>query len=75
VKSIQITIDKALLVQVDEVATVLGMSRSAFVSEALAYALKRYAIRRMEEQDAAGYAAQPAQPDETPGWTTEQMWE
>lgn len=74
VKTIQMTIDERLLARVDEVTAVLDVSRSAFIREALEYALERYAVRRMEEQDAAGYAALPAQPDETARWINEQVW-
>lgn len=73
-KTIQMTIDDELLMSVDQVIGELSISRSAFMREALQMALRRYRIRAMEKQHAAGYAKQPIQPDELDGWEAIQAW-
>lgn len=73
-KTIQMTIDDELLVSVDQVIGELSISRSAFMREALQMALRRYRIRAMEKQHAAGYAKHPVQEDEFDGWEEIQAW-
>jgi metal-responsive CopG/Arc/MetJ family transcriptional regulator len=73
-KTIQMTIDEALLEQVDKAADALGASRSAFIREALQQALHEFQIRMLEEQQRAGYARHPVTADEFGDWTSEQAW-
>ena len=73
-KTIQMTIDDDLLVQVDAAVDELGTSRSAFIREALSAALKMVKLRQMERKHAAGYARLPVQPGEFDTWTDEQAW-
>ena len=73
-KTIQMTLDEALLQQVDQLVRELQTTRSAFIREALKGALEAYRIRRLEEEDEAGYRAIPAEPAEVTEWITEQSW-
>ena len=63
-KTIQITIDAKLLDSVDQAAHELGVTRSAFIGEALQEAIQAIATRRLEEQHAAGYRRHPVAPGE-----------
>jgi metal-responsive CopG/Arc/MetJ family transcriptional regulator len=74
VKTIQMTIDDALLQQVDRTVQDLNTTRSAFIRQALEQALRQHQVRRLEERDEAGYTAVPATPAETDEWATEQAW-
>ncbi len=73
-RTVQMTIDDALLSQVDEVVADLGTSRSAFMREALERALQQWRIQAMEKQHAAGYAKLPVEPGEFDIWLDEQAW-
>lgn len=73
-KTIQMTIDESLLRQVDQTVSDLNTTRSAFIRLALEEALRQYRVRRLEEQDEAGYTAVPANPAETDEWSTERAW-
>jgi metal-responsive CopG/Arc/MetJ family transcriptional regulator len=63
-KMIRVTIDEALLAEVDQVARSLNTTRSAFVRDALHLALRRHTIAQMERRHAQGYAAHPVTPGE-----------
>ena len=71
-KTIQMTIDEALLEQVDETVAGLQTTRSAFIRLALEEALRQYQVRLLQERDEAGYTAVPA--STTDDWTSEQVW-
>lgn len=73
-KTIQMTIDEALLQEVDRTIQELRTTRSAFIRQALEQALRQYRVRRLEERDEAGYTAVPANPAETSEWAAEQEW-
>ena len=73
-KTIQMTIDESLLAEVDRVTQDLNTTRSAFIREALQLALRRHAIRELEEKHAQGYARHPVTPDEFGAWEGEQDW-
>jgi len=73
-KTIQMTIDEQLLEQVDAAIQAQGMSRSAFIREALQLALRQYALRLMERRHEEGYTAHPAAPGEFDVWQDEQVW-
>ncbi len=74
-KTIQMTIDEQLLVEVDKAVRALETSRSAFLREALRQALKQLQITAMEQQQIAGYKRYPTQPDEFDVWQNEQVWQ
>lgn len=73
-KTIQMTIDDALLAQVDQVTQALQTTRSAFIRSALQLALQQHAIQQLERQHAEGYARFPVQPSEFDVWEAEQSW-
>lgn len=73
-KTIQMTIDEALLDEVDQAVLTLQTNRSAFMREALLAALRRLHLQTLEAQHRRGYAQQPVQPDEFDGWESEQVW-
>ena len=73
-KTIQMTIDEALLYKVDQVIQKLETNRSAFIREALKLALQRYEIRKLEERHAKGYAKYPVEKGEFDIWQDEQVW-
>jgi metal-responsive CopG/Arc/MetJ family transcriptional regulator len=55
-KTIQVTIEDALLEQVDELITELETNRSAFIRSALQTALNRHRKKLLEQKHAEGYA-------------------
>ncbi len=63
-KTVQITLDEALLQQVDEVVQNEGTNRSAYIREILEEALKRYRIAQLEKKHREGYERLPIQPEE-----------
>jgi metal-responsive CopG/Arc/MetJ family transcriptional regulator len=74
-KTIQMTIDEALLADVDRAVNELGTSRSAYIRDALQAALRRHALEKLEERQAAGYARYPLRVDEIEEWAGEQLWD
>ncbi len=73
-KTIQITIDEALLDEVDSLTATLQTTRSAFIRSALQLALRQHAVRQQEARHAEGYARFLVQPGEFDGWEAEQSW-
>lgn len=73
-KTIQMTIDESLLEQVDATSAQLGMSRSAFIRQALRQAMERARVAELERQQAVGYARHPVEPGEFDVWLAEQSW-
>lgn len=73
-KTIQMTIDEALLTSVDRVIASLGTTRSSFIREALQLALQRQQILAMEQQHAAAYQVQPSTREENEGWDAIRSW-
>ncbi len=63
-KTIQMTIDEPLLVEVDRVSRALKTNRSEFIREALRLALRRQQVMELEQRHAAGYQQHPVQPQE-----------
>lgn len=74
-KTVQITIDEALLAEVDNVVMESGDNRSAFIRKALKAALKRRQVKLLEQQHQAGYQRLPLTADEFDIWQDEQVWE
>ena len=73
-KTIQMTIDEPLLVEVDRVIRDLDTTRSAFIRDALQLALRQHKIAQMERKHADGYARHPVHSGEFDGWEDEQVW-
>ena len=73
-KTIQMTIDEPLLTQVDQIIKELDTTRSAFIRDALQYALRQHKIRELEQKHAEGYARHPVEPGEFDIWEAEQAW-
>ncbi len=63
-KTIQMTMDSALIERVDARVRRLGTTRSAFTRDALRDALRRHEERELEERHIAGYRRTPARPGE-----------
>lgn len=74
VKTIQMTIDEPLLVEVDRVIQARKISRSAFIRYALQIALRQLQVAEMEQKHAEGYARHPVEPGEFDVWEAEQAW-
>ncbi len=74
IKTVQMTIDETLLEQVDSTSDRLGISRSAFIREALQQAMERIRVAELERKHAAGYARKPVEPGEFDVWEAEQAW-
>ena len=73
-KTVQMTLDEALVEEVDRAAQSLGTTRSAFTRDALRDALFRVRERAMEEKHRAGYVRHPVREGEFSGWEDEQVW-
>jgi metal-responsive CopG/Arc/MetJ family transcriptional regulator len=73
-KTVQMTINEDLLIQIDQVVKDEGSNRSAFMRQALKEALRRYNIAKLEKQHTAGYLQHPIKPDEFDDWQEEQAW-
>ena len=63
-KTIQMTIDEPLLVEVDRISQTLKTNRSEFIREALKLALQRQKTLELERRHAEGYARYPVQAQE-----------
>ena len=73
-KTVQMTLDEALIAEVDRIATQLGSTRSAFTREALRQAIKQIELEEKERKHREGYARQPVVSEEFSDWEDEQVW-
>ena len=73
-KTVQMTLDEALVKQVDRAARSLHMSRSGFTREALRRALRELTREELEERHRRGYARAPVAEGEFSIWEDEQEW-
>ncbi len=73
-KTVQMTLDEALVDEVDRTVEALGTSRSAFTREALRAALVRRHELELERRHRAGYEAKPVAAGEVDAWEDEQVW-
>ncbi|HEX3662264.1 MAG TPA: ribbon-helix-helix protein, CopG family [Acidobacteriaceae bacterium] len=71
-ETVQIVIDKKLLLAADAAARRTKQNRSALVRDALREYLLRLDVRAKEERDRAGYRRIPDQPDAA--WEAEAAW-
>lgn len=73
-KTVQMTINEELLIQIDQVVKDEGSNRSAFMRQALENALRHYKIAQLEQQHTNAYLQQPVKADEVDEWLEEQAW-
>jgi hypothetical protein len=73
-ETIQIVLDKRLLLTADEAARRMNRNRSALMRDALREHLQRLALRDREARDRAGYVRQPAASHESVSWEKETAW-
>jgi metal-responsive CopG/Arc/MetJ family transcriptional regulator len=71
---VQMTLEPALVSQVDRAAAKLGVSRSAFTRRALRLALEQIRVEALEHRHREGYARRPVRRGEFDGWEAEQVW-
>jgi metal-responsive CopG/Arc/MetJ family transcriptional regulator len=68
------TLDPALVTEVDRAATKLGLTRSAFARHALREALDRLRRQALEQRHREGYRKKPVKRGEFDGWDDGQSW-
>ncbi len=73
-RTIQMTLDPALVTRVDKAARRLGLTRSAFTRRALAESLERLRQRELEDRHRAGYRRKPVRRGEFDRWQRDQVW-
>ncbi len=73
-KTIQMTLDEALVTEVDRLSKKLHTSRSAFTRRALREALSRYYAEQLEQKHRLGYERNPVEANEFSVWEEEQAW-
>ena len=73
-RTVQMTLDDALVKSVDRAASRLKTTRSAFAREALRRALEELEARDQERRHREGYARTPVASEEFDVWEDEQVW-
>ncbi len=73
-ETIQVVLDKKLLMAADKAAKRSRVNRSALVREALREHLRRMELQAKQDRDREGYLKQPQTPDEWEIWETEARW-
>ena len=73
-ETVQIVLDKELLLATDRAARRAKQNRSALVREALREHLRRLEMRTLEERDREGYLKLPQSLDEVRLWEAEAVW-
>lgn len=73
-KTVQMTLDTALINEVDKVAKRLGMTRSGFTRDALQAALEQIREKEKENQHRQGYKRKSVKLGEFSDWEDEQVW-
>jgi metal-responsive CopG/Arc/MetJ family transcriptional regulator len=73
-ETVQIVLDKKLLVATDRAARRAKRNRSALVRDALREHLRKLEVRAREERDRAGYAKQLHGRHESQPWEAEAVW-
>jgi metal-responsive CopG/Arc/MetJ family transcriptional regulator len=68
------TLDDALVQEIDQVVKQLDTTRSAFARDALCAALAQVRYKAMEQKHREGYARKPVTPGEFSDWEDEQIW-
>jgi metal-responsive CopG/Arc/MetJ family transcriptional regulator len=73
-KTVQMTLDEALVARVDRAARKMGTTRSGFTRAALRSALARLRELELERRQRAGYQKRPVRRGEFDRWDTQQVW-
>ena len=73
-KTIQMTIDEALLKTIDKLCRARRTTRSALIREALEAEIRRDRLKSDERRHAEGYARHPVQRGEFEPWLEQQDW-
>ena len=73
-KTVQMTIDEELLAQVDEMASRLHTTRSAFTRDALRLAIRQYREAELEAAHREGYSTRPVEEDEFAVQEEDRRW-
>jgi len=73
-ETIQLVLDKQLLVATNRAARQTKLNRSAFIREALAAHLRNIELRAKEKRDREGYEKYPQTYEESHLWTAEGVW-
>lgn len=73
-KTVQMTLDEDLVIEVDKVVKQIKTTRSAFTRNALREAVKKFSVDRMESQHHRGYETHPVSKSEFSVWEDEQDW-
>lgn len=73
-KTVQMTLEEELVLEVDKAAKRIGTTRSAFTREALRSALKSLRVQQLEKKHREGYKQMPVKRGELTVWEEEQVW-
>ncbi|MCE2485213.1 MAG: ribbon-helix-helix protein, CopG family [Desulfurellaceae bacterium] len=73
-RTVRLTLDEALVKELDKVAKKLGTTRLAFARAALRAALAYAASEEEERRHRSGYERKPVRPGEFSDWEDEQVW-
>jgi metal-responsive CopG/Arc/MetJ family transcriptional regulator len=73
-ETIQVVLDKKLLMAADKAAKRAKVNRSALVRDALRRHLERMELQAKEDRDREGYLKQPQTKNETDSWELEAVW-
>lgn len=73
-KTVQMTLDEALVTAVDKAVRRMKTTRSAFAREALRTALATLATRELDRRHREGYLKKPAKRGEFDVWEKEHAW-
>jgi metal-responsive CopG/Arc/MetJ family transcriptional regulator len=68
-KTVQMTLDKDLVLEVDRIASAQGKSRSSFTRDALRAAVESARNRELEEQHRRGYQLHPPGSEDADDWS------
>ena len=73
-KTVQMTLDEALVDEVDRAVQRLGTTRSAFARQALRAALARLQEQDLDRRHREGYRRKPVRRGEFSAWHDQQVW-
>ncbi len=73
-QTIEVTIEDAMLAQIDRLIRELALTRSAFIQQSLKAALQQQEELAQERRHAAGYARYPVEPGEFDGIDAIRAW-
>jgi metal-responsive CopG/Arc/MetJ family transcriptional regulator len=73
-ETIQVVLDKKLLIATDRAARRTKRNRSALIRDALREHLQTLEVRTLEERDRDGYSRQPGRLNESLAWEAEAAW-